>query len=241
MKKVLIGILVVCIVALLIVTGKLYNSSNEKNTSIANQEAKIQQLENKVVELENEITQKDVIENEENDVELEQIPIGKVSKDNFKVFVDMDTCYYEKEAEVRDYDTMVKVNISNKKAYITIDSENETLKSILESENIKNVNDIENKEITGFLSEPVEVYFGQFGQDITGEKILFLMKDGSVEYINVVDMLKTQNYKSAGKIKNLSDVKQFDVLTVFDTEGGGYTTTIAIDKNGYYYDLNELF
>lgn len=244
MKKVIIiGLSILVVITLLAVVGNWYYKSQKENSTIVNPNKEFEQLENKVADLEEETPSKKVVENEDRDVELEEIPVGRISKDKFKVAVDSDTCNYEKEGEsgVEEAEKPLEVDVSNRKAYITMSSENELLQSIAQSEDVENLTDLDAEEITGFSSEPVEVFFGDFGQDIVEMKLLFLMKDGSVEYINVVDMLKNQSYKSQGKIKNLENIKQFECITVSDTDGGGYITTIAIDEDGYYYDLNELF
>lgn len=242
MKNFLIGIIIICMIGLIGVNVKIMFNMDEMNSKF---EEKTDLLQSEIKDIKQQEPANGIV-NDENlirepiNVEIEEIPIGKVSKEKFKVCEDSDTCYYEKNEPMEFDDLGVKIEISNNKAYLTMDTQNENLSTIIDKTNFEKLKNVKNQEITGFSAKPTQVYYGEFGQDVIGRVILFLMDDGTVEYIKLMNMLENQTYKSTGKIQNLSDVKQFDVLSVSDTEGGGYVTTIAIDKDGYYYDLNEL-
>lgn len=241
MKKFFSVMIMICIILLIGLNVKIMFHLNEMNHKF---EEKTDVLQSEIKDLKeqpvNETENNETVTKEPTNIEIEEIPIGKVSKEKFKVCVDSDTCYYEKDEPMEFDDLGVKIEISNNKAYLTIDTQNENLSTMIDKTDFEKLKNVKNQEITGFSAKPTQVYYGEFGQDIIGRVVLFLMADGTVEYIKLMNMLENQTYKSAGKIQNLSDVKQFDVLSVSDTEGGGYVTTIAIDKDGYYYDLNEL-
>lgn len=236
MKKVFVGVIMFCIVLLIGLDIKIMRNMEEMKSN-AKEERDL--LQSQIDDLNQEKKENQTIkgEKEEKTAKVEKVPVGEVSKDKFKVCNDGDTMYYTKEEEQK-IEKIVDVKIENKKVYLTIDPENEAVKSIIGRE--KQIKSVEDEEITGFSGVPEEVYFADFGQDIGEQKILILMEDDSVEYIDITDMLENQEYKSDGKIKGLENIQQFDLLSVSDTEGGGYVTTIAIDKDGYYYDINEL-
>ena len=240
MKNFFNVIIIVCMILLIILYVKIISDIH----ILKSNSQEVELLQSQINDLKNikKTESQNVIDDEDKEEEslINEIPIGKVSKDKFKVCNEDENIYYTKEDEFDEEELKIEgldVKIDSGKVYVTIDGDNETLQSISENSNLKSVED---EEITGLSSEPSEIYYGLFGQDITDEVVLFLMEDGTVEYIKVADMLKTQTYRSEGQIEELSDVKKFDYLAVSDVEGGGYETTIAIDKNGYYYDLNEL-
>ena len=242
MKKSTIIVLMICVALLIAIDVKvILNLNMVKN----NLEEEVDLLQSQINDLKNGETQK--TEEEEDEVETESgdetvfvVPEGEISKDKFKVCSNYDTVYYENDGE-EEYDFAkymgIEVTIENGKAYLIIDGTNENAQALTDGEQVTSVKD---KEITGFSAKPVSVYGGEFGQDIVGLTMLFLMDDGTVEYIQVADMLTDESYVSQGTIEGLTNAKQFAILSVGDTEGGGYITTIAIDKDGYYYDLSQM-
>ena len=69
----------------------------------------------------------------------------------------------------------------------------------------------ENKQLT-FEKEIKDIYFGGIGQDATGDIILFLMSDGTVEYIPVYQALLSNGIEgltSYGVLPNITDVVKF--------------------------------
>lgn len=239
MKNLGIVVLLVCVLGLAAMCWDLNAQVNEKELALIEQQAKVQETQNKVEELENKIEQVKNTLAEAETKEVEEIPAGKVDKKKFKVAA-KGGFEYTKYAPEEKPQLGVVVEIDNGKAYVTVDSKNEMLQSFGGIVDLKNVKDVTDREITGFSAKPVEVFYGQFGHEVIDEVILFLMNDGTVEYINTADLLNNSDYKSQGKKENLSNVVKFDILSAWEEEGGGYVTTIAIDKDGYYYDLNEM-
>ena len=239
MKKFMVVLILICILLLIAIDVKIMFNINSVKTNL-NREVDL--LQSQIDDLKknsksNQEEKEDKTE-KKSEAKIEDISEGEVSKDKFKVATNIETCYYEKVDMEEDIDLGIEFKIADGKAYINLDSENETLKSVYEGDN--ELKSIENKQIMGFSNEPVAVFYAEFGQDIVGEQFLFLMKDGSVEHMSLVNILKTQEYVSEGKIQKLSNIEKFDILNVYDTEGGGYVTTIAIDENDNYYDINEL-
>lgn len=97
---------------------------------------------------------------------------------------------------------------------------------------------IKSYTISNFSQEIADIYIGGFGQSITGVTLLFLMKDGSVEYTPIVNAINQGNesqVKSYGKINEVSDIIKF--LTADATNG---VTTLAVKSDGSFYDLSII-
>ena len=92
-----------------------------------------------------------------------------------------------------------------------------------------------------FDKEIEDVLIGGFGQTTGRETILFLMKDGTVQYIPIKKALQSDEYKSQSKIISsygtLDDVK--DIVKFYEANSsGGYATILAQKSDGTFYDLS---
>ncbi len=99
--------------------------------------------------------------------------------------------------------------ISNGKAKLTFNNISSLEdKGFVINNNIKekSVLDSFSTEITNFSSDVIDAYFGHMGHGIGKESILFIMKDGSVEYIPIKDALENNTIKSYGKILDVNGV-----------------------------------
>lgn len=93
----------------------------------------------------------------------------------------------------------------------------------------------ENKEVKNFSNEIVDVISTGWGQTADYSTLLFLMKDGSVEYIPVYKAYKTGNFASYGKINGVSDIVYIGNATV-----NNYNAPIAMKTDGSFYDLSYI-
>lgn len=89
-----------------------------------------------------------------------------------------------------------------------------------------------------FGSDVRAVVAGGVGQGIGGEVILFLLQDGSVEYLPV------RRCMSAGKVwtekvSGVKDIVSISGASVSEDEGGGYATIILEQSSGGFYDLSD--
>lgn len=103
--------------------------------------------------------------------------------------------------------------------------------------------DLTTKYSISFASgQPVDAYVGHFGHDAGGARPIFLMDDGSVEYINPFDstMEGGDTIKTNGKIDGLSNIIRLHQAGMRVSTGGGGGTIVAEDKDGYYYDLQYM-
>lgn len=109
------------------------------------------------------------------------------------------------------------------------------------------VNKYVNISITGFSEEILSILLDSLGhQAAGGEVILFLMSDGTVEYIPLEKALKTgnDNIKSYGKIMGVEDIvrlstARFGVLDNGEIVGG-YGGAVAIKSDGSFYNIDTI-
>lgn len=157
---------------------------------------------------------------------------------------------YTKTVEVEN--VVVDLSLNSNKAVEVRVYESNPEKSINSNDSFvkgmkrKISNDENDKEIIkGFSGKVDEIFVAEMGQDITGTVILFLMEDGTVEYIGLRDLMQTNNLASRGKIKGLKNiikVENVDAMQNVDETGGpGWVTTIAIDDTGAFYDISNIF
>lgn len=182
--------------------------------------------------LENQISNQD--EGEENTQNKKEVKF-----DSSKMKSDSTNVRYEEETEWIPNSGGLKIEIKEGKPFLTTDIEDEQYKFYF-SEVKEQVN---NKEITGFKTNVKDVYYAYMGNGDPAPIILFLMEDGTVEFADSKTMLTDGVFKSAGKIKELSNIVKFVHLNAqeFDENGegmGGWITVAAIDEDGYSFDLS---
>lgn len=89
-----------------------------------------------------------------------------------------------------------------------------------------------------FDQEVSEVMIGGFGQEASHDTMLFLMKDGTIEYLPIAKAYKTtgpDNTKTT--YGTIPEVK--DVIKLYQVSAGSYVTVLAQKADGSFYDLNE--
>ena len=162
-----------------------------------------------------------------------------VNFDPTKMLTDASNIKYEVNDIVTDIG--LDINIKDGKPYLTTDINNEKFvfmfPLLIES--------VESKELTGFYGKVEEVYQAYIGNGDPKPVLLFLMNDGSVEYIKSSTILENGVFESEGKIIELSDIVKFQSVNAYDIDEdgerlSGWQTVVAIDKKGYSYDLSKI-
>lgn len=227
MKKVGVILLVIIMIIMGFYTFNMYNQLIEKNKENEKLESKILEQTEQIEKIQNTLdTIKQTISDESENSDKEdksnnssskvntEIPVGKVSLDNFKASYACDDVTYEKESdmEINVDDFGINVELKDNKAFLTIDTKAKKFSNW--GLNSKDYKDIQNKELEGFSANPEKIYFGGNGQDISGTNMFFIMDDQTVEYINIDYMLHNKKYESQGKIKGLSNIVGFDFVSV---------------------------
>lgn len=101
---------------------------------------------------------------------------------------------------------------------------------------------VEDKTIT-FNQGIKDIYVGGIGQDMSGDIILFLMDDGTVEYIPVYKALATNGVDgliSYGALQDLKDIVKFYSVVAIRNPVGSSATVLAQTKDGTLYDLAPI-
>lgn len=88
----------------------------------------------------------------------------------------------------------------------------------------------------------VDIIFGETGQSVSGDVLLFLLADGTVEYMPVAKALLSHDFRSFGQLAGVEKVVKFyHVDAVSDTgDWSGYVTTLAQREDGSIVDLQSF-
>ena len=90
------------------------------------------------------------------------------------------------------------------------------------------------------FDQPIaDIALGESGQTVGGDVLLFLMQDGTVEYMPIVKALAENRFESYGKMGGLTDIVKFYRTDAIDNNGdfSGYITTLAQKTDGQIIDL----
>ena len=87
-----------------------------------------------------------------------------------------------------------------------------------------------------------DIAIGESGQTVSGDVLLVLLSDGTVEYMPIVDALTSRNLSSHGQLAGVADVVKFyHTDAVSDTgDWSGYSTTLAQREDGSIIDLQSF-
>lgn len=93
-----------------------------------------------------------------------------------------------------------------------------------------------------FSQEVSDFRIGGFGQEQSHDTMLFLMKDGTIEYIPIKKGyigISPDKVKSFGKIPGVEGIIKLYQVAAGGNGASGYTTVLAQKADGSFYDLNE--
>ena len=216
--KIILFVIIILIIGGLLAYGKISKRDHKANTQQDNLTINNESLN----EIENADMDKDI-----------NTTISDV--ENNKMKIKSNGVEYTETEEINKNNYGIKIEINNGKAYITTNVNDELYKSIF-----TNATPLNKKEITGFKTNIISSYHANIGNGINAPIILFIMENGTVEYINTTDVIQNKKYVSNGILEGIKDIVKFASVDVKEIEGGGYISVVAIDKNGYSYDINEI-
>ncbi len=127
--------------------------------------------------------------------------------------------------------TLVTSNSNTINAYAKLNTDKKTIKFRAHDNNY-----------TIVMSNTVEdIFISGFGQSAGAETLLFLMSDGTVEYMPIEDAIKTNNVNSYGKLPNVSHVIKFLMAeeTAPNTVGSSITI-LGFNNDNSFYDLGQI-
>ena len=230
MKNFLVGLLCIIVICLCVMMGFMYKKMVDLEKASTTEKIQEQELiSNEASSDENNVV--DTINTNS------QIAYRKVAFDGSKVKNAISGVKYEETGENYISSTEFHVNViqEGERVFVTTNGFEEKYNWL---NGVSGIKDVEHKEITGFSGEVVSYFLAAEGQDITPPTILFLMADGTVEYVKSIEMLKNNNFTSKGKISGLTNINRFTFINVLDINGGGgHYSTADIDNDGYAYDI----
>lgn len=94
---------------------------------------------------------------------------------------------------------------------------------------------IDSKKIN-FSKNIIDVYIYSMGQGLGQESILFLMEDGSVEYIPLYKALEQNNFRSYGALEGVEGI--VEILNGTTSVNGN--SSFAIKQDGSFYNLSPI-
>lgn len=239
MKKSTVAILIVILLIAFGVIFYLYNvdiskKQTEEKLNTANE---IFELNKKISELEEKLENQ---ESNKNVVQDNTQAKKDVKFDSNKMKSNSTNVRYEETTDWTPTSSGLEIEIKNGKPYLSTNIEDEQYKFLFSEVKGK----VSNEEITGFNQDVKDVYYAYMGNGDMCPYILFLMKDGTVEFSDSGKMLKNKKYESLGKIKELSNIVKFVHLNAQEVDENGeglsgWITVAAIDEDGYSFDLSE--
>lgn len=93
-----------------------------------------------------------------------------------------------------------------------------------------------------FDQEVSDFIIGGFGHEASGDTMLFLMKDGTIEYVPIKKAYTgtvTEKVKSFGKIPGVEGIIKLYQVSASAPNAGGYVTVLAQKADGSFYDLTQ--
>ncbi len=96
--------------------------------------------------------------------------------------------------------------------------------------------------INNFSGKVVDMYVNGIGQDATGSVALFLLEDGTIEYIPLYKALQNNDIRSYGKVNGVENIIKFYSVSATgknENSVGGFQTILAQKEDGTFYDLHE--
>lgn len=141
----------------------------------------------------------------------------------------------------------VEINSDMKSA--TIKTNNKELGSTygLNLENLGDNEYVTEIKVEGFTKKITQVHIGGFGQAAGAENVFYVLENGTVEYTPIYNELKNnwnkdnlnKLFKTHKKIDNIDNISYITGASV-TTGTTGHYTTIAVRRDGAFYDLDEI-
>ncbi len=235
-KNVYIGIFVITTIVASCIAVYLYLNVDKQKNEITELNAKIEELNKSNSNVEEKSSQKDSDDN------------IKTEYKSYKTIFNSSKCLnprsnVEYKINIEDNFNGISCRINEDKKSVNIginwDSVN-NLYGISKPNNVQG--NYSNITVSGFSSEIVDVNILGTGQAVGNEVFLFLMKDGTVEYIPVYKSLQSNDFKSYGKIDKIADVIGIAPMLSTGTSEPkiSFYTIGAIKEDGSFYDLGYI-
>jgi len=182
--------------------------------------------------------EKEVEENEK-DVEVEEDTNVKENESNYvSLEIKDENC-------INSNTSTYKVRYGFDNMSISINDDNTVTLSISQLSmwgGLTNYSDYETFTINNLGKKVIDVHAGGLSQDIGTITIIFLMEDGTLEYIPLYKALQLHNVQSYGSVANVDGIIKLYSAGAFpkDSPLGGSFTILAQKADGTYYDLRPI-
>lgn len=241
--------LILSLIVIVVMGMYIYKLSNDKSIEVKKSselQSKVNSLNENINDLQGKInTISETIDTNTNINDNKSLEEANVTNTvNKKGLVGKTT--YEIGSTATDHIEGFDVIVEDSKVYFKL-TDKEKIKSYSITDSTINREENKKEEITGLNGKVKKVYYYQVGQAVNADSlaILFLMEDGSIEYISYKDALQTTNLSSRGEIKglyNISDIYLASAREWADETGGpGWDSCVAKDSNNNYYSLEIAF
>ncbi len=187
-----------------------------------------------------EETEKTETNNEENNEAEEEVSDNSLDFDTSKIVNGNETQYY-----LTNYNSTINIRLDETRQIVTLNYNRKILSDTYglnwDTTGMDEYT-YEDKQLT-FDKNIKDIFYGGVGQDASGDIILFLMDDGTVEYIPVYQALSTSGIDglvSYGALQVVEDVIKFYTAYAMVGLTGNYSTTLIQTEDGTLYDLAPI-
>ena len=187
-----------------------------------------------------EETEKTETNNEENNEAEEEVSDNSLDFDASKIVNGNETQYY-----LTNYNSTINIRLDETRQIVTLNYNRKILSDTYglnwDTTGMDEYT-YEDKQLT-FDKNIKDIFYGGVGQDASGDIILFLMDDGTVEYIPVYQALSTSGIDglvSYGALQGVEDVIKFYTAYAMVGLTGNYSTTLIQTEDGTLYDLAPI-
>ena len=187
-----------------------------------------------------EETEKTETNNEENNEAEEEVSDNSLDFDTSKIVNGNETQYY-----LTNYNSTINIRLDETRQIVTLNYNRKILSDTYglnwDTTGMDEYT-YEDKQLT-FDKNIKDIFYGGVGQDASGDIILFLMDDGTVEYIPVYQALSTSGIDglvSYGALQGVEDVIKFYTAYAMVGLTGNYSTTLIQTEDGTLYDLAPI-
>ncbi len=210
-----------------------------------------EELNNQIASLKDEIST--LKQNNSVDVQNEQEQVNNNVEKNVIFNLDISNCLNLKDNNIV-YDSLQCTASSSDSLGIScnITKDMKTVNLVLERNTFNNrflgteKQDLVKEEeykIDNFDTQVIDVSLASYSQAVGDELLLFLMKDGTIEYLPLRKAAQTNNFKSYGKIENIKDVVRIYTARCYSADpnvSGNARTIVAFTNEGKFYDLGDI-
>lgn len=220
---IILYILVITVSVLAIYLGITLSNSKKEVDELSNQ---LTSKGNNITTDKNEVVSNNENNNTNNNV-TENNNTNTLEKEFSNAVLDLEKCL--NATEDRGY-KIKSVALENNSSFCEYSSTKAIVKMNQGKENT----------VTNIDKKIVDVVFTGYGQDISHTVLLFLLEDGSVNYLTYADMYRDNNFAS----KKLIDVK--NVVRIVEGEsysksiGIGQMSPFLVNNKGEFYDVSAL-